>query len=210
MAYPVLTPVDRSVTLHGVSWETYERLLAENDPGRGVRMTYFEGDLEIMVFSLAHEEPNRTLATLVEIVAEERDIDIRRVGSTTIKRRDLFKGFEPDSCFYIQNTPAVAGKDEIDFATDPPPDLVIEIDLTSDSIEKFPLFAALGIPEVWRFDGECVSVHQFWSGQYRETAQSRALPPLNSEVLTRLLQESKTRRSTEWMRAVRRWVRDSL
>ena len=101
-----------------------------------------------MVLSTKHERPNRTLALLVEILAEELNMDVQRLGSTTFTREDLDKGFEPDSCFYIQNEARVRGKEEIDLAVDPPPDLVIEIDITSPSLNKFPIYARIGVPEV--------------------------------------------------------------
>jgi len=146
------------VILHGVSWETYERLLADFQDSHAAHFAYDQGALEIMVLSLKHETFNRTLATLVEIVAEEMQGDVINAGSTTFRRADLSKGFEPDTCFYIQNVERVRGKDEIDLTVDPPPDLVIEIDITSPSLNKFPIFAAMGIPEVWRYDGKTVTI----------------------------------------------------
>ena len=150
--------VGQRVILHGVSWETYERLLADFQDSHAAHFAYDQGALEIMVLSLKHETFNRTLATLVEIVAEEMQGDVINAGSTTFRRADLSKGFEPDTCFYIQNVERVRGKDEIDLTVDPPPDLVIEIDITSPSLNKFPIFAAMGIPEVWRYDGKTVTI----------------------------------------------------
>src|SRR5438046_9570204 len=97
-----------------------------------------------MVVGLAQEDPNRTLAQLVAIVAEETDQDLFLAGSPTFKRKDLAKGFEPDSCFYIDHAEQVRGKEELDLVTDPPPDLVIEVDITRSSLSRFPIFAALG------------------------------------------------------------------
>src|SRR5260370_1173827 len=123
----IAAPEER-VVLENVSWETYERLLAESVESVGTRFTYDEGVLEIMVVSIAHENPNRTLAYLVEIVAAETDRDLHRAGSTTFKRKDLAKGFEPDSCFYIGHADQVRGKAELDPVKDPPPNLVIRFD----------------------------------------------------------------------------------
>ena len=133
--------------LEGVTWDTYERLITEHGERCGTRFTYDEGVLQIIVVSSRHERPNRTLATLVEVLAEEW-VDIARLGSMTCKRKDLQKGFEPDSCFYIQHADAVSGKEEIDLKVDPPPDLTIEVDITRDSLSRFPIFAAVGTPEV--------------------------------------------------------------
>jgi Uma2 family endonuclease len=126
----VLSPPARNVVLKGISWETYRRLLAEHEAQSGTHFTYDSGVLEIMVLSSRHEEPNRTLALLVEVLAEELVIDIRRLGSTTFRREDLAKGFEPDSCFYIQHVATVAARIGIDLTIDPPPDLVFELLVT--------------------------------------------------------------------------------
>jgi Uma2 family endonuclease len=203
----VVSQPERLVILEGVSWETYERLITEHGEKCGTRFTYDEGVLEIMVLSARHEEPNRTLALLVEVLAEELNVDLRRLGSTTFKRLDLHKGFEPDSCFYIQHADAVAGKEEINFAVDPPPDLTIEIDITRESLDRFPIFAAAGIPEVWRFDGTRVIIFQLELGRYVETTNSAAFPTLNGEVATRFLDQSQKLKSTEWLREVRDWAR---
>ncbi|HEY7543611.1 MAG TPA: Uma2 family endonuclease [Blastocatellia bacterium] len=206
----VTSPPERLVTLYGISWETYERIITEHGERGGTRFTFDNGRLEIMVLSSRHERPNRTLALLVEVLAEEMEIDIERLGSTTFKREDLQKGFEPDSCFYIQNAESVRGKDEIDLASDPPPDLIIEIDITSESLNRFPIFAAVGVMEVWRFDRNAVTFFQLEDGEYRETPNSLAFPSLISEIATRFLAESLTMRSTAWLRRVREWARSQM
>jgi Uma2 family endonuclease len=119
----------------------------------------------------------------------------------------LAKGFEPDSCFYIQNAPAIRGKKKLDLKQDPPPDLVIEVDITSDSLDKFPIFAGLGIPEVWRFDNGTVTIHKLEGSSYSKAGHSLAFPPLTSEIATQFLAESETMRSPDWSRHVREWVR---
>jgi Uma2 family endonuclease len=202
----VLSLPEQKVILKGVSWETYERLLAEHEEQSGTRFTYDSGMLEIMVLSARHEKPNRTLALLVEVLAEEMHLDVERFGSTTFKRPDLYKGFEPDSCFYIQHLDAISGKEEIDLTMDPPPDLVIEVDITRPLLDKLPLYAAVGVPEVWRYDGERVSILRPAEAQYVEAAHSPALPPLTSAVATRFLRDSTQMRSTVWLRRVREWA----
>ncbi len=204
----VVSPPERLVTLYGISWETYERIIAEHGEKGGTRFTFDNGALEIRVRSSRHEKPNRALAALVEVLAEEFDIDLRRLGSTTFKREDLQKGFEPDSCFYIQNSEAIRGKDEIDLASDPPPDLIIEIDITSESLDRFPLFAAVGVMEVWRFDRASVAFFRLEEGEYVKTLNSVSFPPLTDEIATRFLTESLTMKSTAWLRRVRQWARE--
>jgi Uma2 family endonuclease len=198
--------VVQRVILPGVSWETYERLLADLQDSHAAHFAYDEGRLEIMVLSAKHERPNRVLALLVEVFAAEIGIDIENLGSTTFKRADLRRGFEPDSCFYIQNAERIKGKDEIDLAVDPPPDLVIEIDITSPSLNKFPIFAAIGIPEVWRCDGKEVVIFKLENGEYRAQEASVVLPGLSSQVITQLLADSQSMKRSAWLRRVREWA----
>lgn len=193
--------------LHGVSWATYQRLLDDFKDSHAAHFAYDRGALEIMVLSTKHERPNRTLALLVEVLAEELNMDVQRLGSTTFTREDLDKGFEPDSCFYIQNEARVRGKDEIDLAVDPPPDLVIEIDITSPSLNKFPIYAQIGVPEVWRYDGRQLQMSTLANGEYIHIDQSTAFPLLSSVVATQFLEESTKLRSTTWLRHVREWAR---
>jgi Uma2 family endonuclease len=206
MATVVSSP-ERLVILEGVTWDTYERLITEHGERCGTRFTYDEGVLQIMVVSSRHEEPNRTLALLVEVLAEEMDIDLRRLGSMTFKRKDLQKGFEPDSCFYIQHADAVSSREEIDLKVDPPPDLTIEVDITRDSLNRFPIFAAVGIPEVWRFDGTKIMFYQLESKRYVETPNSLAFPALSDGIATRFMEQSQKLKSTAWLRKVRSWAR---
>lgn len=202
----VSAPVEHKVILKRVSWETYQRLLAEHQDVSGTHFIYDEGILEIMVLSARHEQPNRILALLVEVLAEEFGIDVCAVGSMTFQRENLRKGFEPDSAFYIAHATEVEGT-EVDPAGDPPPDLIIEVDVTSPSLPRFPIFAAFGVPEVWRYDGSRVTIHRPEGGRYVEVASSPAFPPLTAEIATRFLEERRRLRSTQWVRQVRDWAR---
>lgn len=197
---------EQQVVLHDVSWETYERLLEDQINNSAPRFTFDHGELEILSLSTEHEEVNRTIALLVEIVALELMIDVRNVGSMTFKRQDLQQGFEPDSSFYIQREEEIRNTAQIDLAVDPPPDLVIEIEISRPAIPKFPLYAAMGVPEVWRCDGERVTILHLTEGEYRVGLASAALPPLSSERLTTFLQESQRFRRTEWLLSVREWA----
>lgn len=202
----VTAPAGQKIILTGVSWETYQRLLADHQESSGTRFSYNEGTLGIMVMSARHEEPNRTLAALVEVLVEEFGLDLRRLGSTTFQRPDLVKGFEPDSAFYI--CPALVVRDRpVDPATDPPPDLIIEVDVTSPSLNRFPIFAAFGAPEVWRYDGSRVAIYWLESGHYVEADSSPALAPLTGEMATRFLEESSRVSHGKWLRRVREWAR---
>ena len=206
MASPISSP-EQLVILDRVTWDTYERLITEHGERCGTRFTYDEGVLQIMVISSRHERPNRRLATLVEVLAEEWALDIEQLGSMTFKRKDLQKGFEPDSCFYIQHADAIRDREEIDLAVDPPPDLSIEVDITSGSLNRFPIFAAVGIPEVWRFDGNRVAIFRLESGGYVESMNSVAFQAITGEILTQFLDDSQRLKSTAWLKRVREWAR---
>ncbi len=203
----VKNPPAQRIVLSNISWQTYECLLTDYRNSSVPHFTYDRGLLEIMSPSTEHEEDNRTLAMVVEIVAEELSIDVRNVGSMTFKRQDLQRGFEPDTSFYIQNHDRVRGRRQIDLAVDPPPDLVIEIEVTNPSLPKFPLYAAMGVPEVWRSDEGRASINRLEGDLYVEVAESAALPPLTGEDLSRFLAQSRALRRTELMRSMRAWAR---
>jgi len=201
-------PAEQKVILYDVSWETYEKLLADLADQSSTRLTYDQGTLEIMTPSHEHEIYNRTIALLVEILAEEIGINIASLGSSTFKRDDLERGFEPDSCFYIENEPRITGKAQINLAVDPPPDLVIEVDITSRSLPKFPIYAKLGAPEIWRYDGERLFMYKLVGDQYSESDHSEAFPWLSSSALTDFLHKSKTLKRTDLLRLFRETVRE--
>jgi Uma2 family endonuclease len=211
--FPVATAVKppesiaQCVILQGVSWQTYERLLADFENSHAAHFAYDQGVLEILVPSAKHEEPNRTLALLIEMVALEMDIDIRNLGSTTFKRVDMLRGFEPDTCFYIQRAEQISGKDDIDLMVDPPPDLVIEIDITHPSLNKLPIYAAVGVPEVWRYDGQVVTIFTLAQETYSPSNASTILPSVTSADLSRLLVASRQFKRPAWLRQVGEWAR---
>jgi Uma2 family endonuclease len=193
--------------LSQVSWRTYESLLEDYSDRSGPRFSFDRGVLEIVTLSAAHEEANRTIALFIELVAGARAIRVRNVGSMTYKRETLQRGFEPDSSFYIQNEGRVRGLDQIDAATDPPPDLVIEIDVSRSSLDKLALYAAMGVPEVWRFDDGRLAIGILVAGGYEETTVSRVLPLLTRDVVDHWLAQSRSRSRPEWMWAVVDWAR---
>lgn len=205
----VKIPSEQRTVLHDISWETYEHLLADHRDRSSPRFAYDQGVLEIMVVSSRHERPNRLISLLIELVAEEMELDLVNLGSTTFRREDLQRGFEPDTCFYVQNEERVRGKVEIDSEVDPPPDLGIEVDITSPSLDRFPIYAHFGVPEVWRYDGERIVVYEFRDTEYVEVANSLALPWFTSDILTRMVAQGLTMRRTSWTRKVREWARSS-
>ena len=198
---------EQRVILNGISWETYERILADKGDRPVPRLAYDRGVLEAMSPSVRHEGIARNIAVVVTVVADELGIDVFDAGSTTFKREDLERGFEPDGCFYVQNESRIRGTQEIDLTVDPPPDLVIEVDITSLSLNKLPIHAQIGVPEVWRHDGETLAILSLEGEQYGEAAASHVLPPLTIDVLSSFVEASRTQGRTVWMRAVRTWVR---
>jgi Uma2 family endonuclease len=179
----------------------------ERGESRVPRFAYDRGELEIISPSAEHESAAYFLELLVALFAEETGINAYGVGSTTFKREDLERGFEPDACFYVQNEERIRGKPRIDLDVDPPPDLVIEIDITSPSLNKLSIYARMGVPEIWRHDGGRVSIFVLREGEYAVVAEGAVLPPLSGPVLSRSVEESRSLGSAAWMRRVREWAR---
>ena len=202
----ILTPpeqVTQRVILDNITWETYQRLMDERGERNQPRYAYDRGTLEIMVTSYEHENLTHDLATLVEVIAEEMELDIVGAGSTTFQREDLAQGFEPDASFYLRHAAAIRGHKQIDLHTDPPPELVIEIDITHPSLNKFPIFAGLGIPEVWRYHRQALTIFKLEGGNYSAQTASELFPGVTGEDLTRLITASQQMKRTEWLRSVR-------
>jgi Uma2 family endonuclease len=203
----VQSPLEQRMVLHHISWDTYERLLADHEQSSAPRFTYDRGTLEILSPLPKHEMANRSLASLVEIAVEEMALEFANLGSTTFKRREFERGFEPDSCFYIQHEAAVRGRERIDLRVDPPPDLVIEIDFTHETLYKPSIYAQFRVPEVWRYDGERLEVRVLTEDRYVESAASRVRPGVRADAASDLLRASGQTGRLEWLRRVRAWAR---
>jgi Uma2 family endonuclease len=205
-----LTPPLSGIVLKGIHWNTYQALVRDLESQPSRRLTYDNGSLEIWMPLPPHESYKRWLGRLVEIVTEELDIEIRSLSASTWSREDLAKGVEADECYYIQNEAVIRGKMAIDLTVDPPPDLAIEIDITSPSLPRLPIYRALGVPEVWRFDGSRLQLLSLIDGEYREVTTSIAIRLLTVDVVQTLLQEASEIGETSWAKQVRRWVREKL
>jgi Uma2 family endonuclease len=202
--------VGRQLLLDGVSWRTYGRLLRAFDD-RHVRLTYDRGDLEIMTLSPEHERFKHLLGLLISILVEELGWNMAGFGSMTFKSTRQRRGLEPDECYWIQNESLVRGKDTIDLQHDPPPDLVCEIDVTHSSLDRLSIYAVLGVPEVWRFNGRQLVAYLLSSeGRYQESAQSGAFPFLALAEVERFLGTRSAQSETELVRQFRAWVRDRM
>lgn len=206
----IMSPPDTSVVLRHVSWRTYESLLEDFADRGSPRLTYDRGTLEIMSPTKQHEELNRILALLVDTACEELGLDVQSLGSTTFRREDLERGFEPDSCFYFAHAGQVRSKERIDLTVDPPPELVIEIDITASSLLKESIYAKLGVPEIWRYDGRVLSIGRLEGEGYVESRASAVLPVLTADALSRFLETSKTSTRPELLRSFRDWIRSHL
>ncbi len=201
-------PPEERIVLRDVSWETYESLLADHENKSVPHFTYDRGMLEIVYPSLVREVANRRISSMLEMIFEAFDIDTVNLGSTTFRREDLERGFEPDTCFYVEeNADLIRGKKRLDLSIDPPPDLVLEIDITSPSINKFPIYARLGVPEVWRYDGNELGIFHLEGDGYKGVSESAILPGFTSEVLSKLIEEGKSMKRSEWMKKVREEAR---
>jgi Uma2 family endonuclease len=201
---------EQRTVLHNISWETFETLLAETGEDRGSRFAYDCGTLEIMTPLFEHENPKIQFDRFILILAQELEIEIKSAGSTTLKRRIAKRGIEPDNCYYIQNELAIRGKETLDLETDPPPDLAIEIDITSSSVNKLGIYSALGIAELWRYNGRDLKFYQLREGQYVESEFSIAFPIVSVSDISRFIQQSKTMGEIALLKSFRAWVREKL
>jgi len=198
---------NQSVVLRNIRWETFLALLEDLGESRG-RIAYDRGTLEIMSPTIKHETLKKLIGRLVETFTLELQIKIRSASSTTLISTLKKKGVEPDECYYVQNEEAVRGKDEIDLEYDPPPDLAIEIDITSSSIKRRNIYAALGIPEVWTHDGAALTVRKLLkNGEYKISTKSEAFPMLPVKDLVRFLDQRSALDETSLVRAFQAWVR---
>ena len=200
------------VLLKNVTWDEFEQILSESGEHRATRLAYYQGTLEIMVPLPEHENTNRFIETLINALVEELDLNIKKFGSTTFRRANVESGAEPDSCYYIQNEPIVRSRQHIDFKTDPPPDLVLEIDVTSSSTNKRHIYAALGVPEFWRYRKNKLQVLVLAQDEsvYVESCSSPTFPILDLDAIPRFLAQSLVDGEVAAVKAFRQWVRDKL
>jgi len=208
MTGTLLAPLTEIIYLSGISWQTYETLLEELSDRR-LRLTYNRGNLEIMAPSPEHERFKKVAWRFVETMAEELDIQIEPLGSTTFKRPQL-SGAEPDECFYIYNIDAVRGKKRLDLTEDPAPDLVLEIDVTSSSQNRLQVYADLGVAEVWIYDGESLVIQQLQNGTYITSQTSQFFLNIPIPEIAGFLRQAGKTDYLELVKAFRNWVRSQL
>jgi Uma2 family endonuclease len=203
-----LEPRQRFV-LWNLGWDAYEKIVeALNE--QHVRSTYDRGDLELMSPLLIHETIKVWFGQFLFVLAEELDFPIRSIAHTTLRRHDRDRGLEPDDCFYLASFARVPDWDTFNLDRDPPPDLALEVDVTSNCLDRMGVYAGLGVPEVWRFDGEAWHIHLLGeNGQYHESPISATLPYLPIAEIMPLLQQSLyAGDDRERVRLLRRWARE--
>ncbi|HBL11715.1 MAG TPA: hypothetical protein DD379_09945 [Cyanobacteria bacterium UBA11162] len=204
----ITVPPGQRVLLSDISWQEFETILEDLGEHRASRVVYDNGILEIMTPLPEHETGKVLIGDLVKALLEEMDIEFWSLGSTTFKNEEMLKGIEPDDCFYIQNEAAVRGKDTLDLTVDPPPDLALEIDVTSRTNSS--VYEALGVPELWRFEKGKLQINVLRHGKYVEVECSPNFPDLLlTEVIPQYLRQSKLIGRNKAMREFRDWVRRS-
>jgi Uma2 family endonuclease len=208
MTATLIQSPDRVVLPH-ISWQTYQSLVRDFEQEPALRLTYDRGVLEIRMPLDPHETYKKLLGRLIEAATEELNIEIRSLGSRTCDHEELARGLEPDQCYYIQNEALVRGVDQIDLNQFPPPDLALEIDITSSSINRLSIYAALGVPEIWRYDGHSLTILKLQNNEYLSQDRSTALPLLKSEDVVRFLGLRNSMGETSLVKKFRQWVKDT-
>jgi Uma2 family endonuclease len=207
---PTSLPFEEHVYLPGVSYATYEALVTEIEDRRRLRVTYHQSEMEIMSPTQSHERMKKLIGRMIDVVTEELGIPVLSVGSTTFKDELKDCGLEPDECYYIQHESEVRGR-KIMIGQDPPPDLVVEVDITTSVIDRFPVYAALGFPEIWQYvDGDVVIHALQHDGQYAVAVKSLALPTVPVKRLAEHLERCDQMDETSWIREFRRWVQGGM
>lgn len=200
-------PLGSVLVVNDFGWDDYELLIQDLDGRRNPRLNYDCGRLEVVSVSPRHDAYDRMIDAFVRVFAEAHDLAVQAYGQATWKLKSVGKGAEGDCCYYVQNARRVIGKDEILLESNPPPDIVVEIDLTTDSKRKLRIYAGLGVPEVWIFDGEAFHFYELVDGQYADIPGSKRLPGLNGTLMLEAFAIAKTHGQTEALKAFRRSIR---
>ncbi|MCY7333618.1 MAG: Uma2 family endonuclease [Pseudanabaena sp. CAN_BIN31] len=203
----IATVANRNAVLTNISWQTYQALLADISDHRATLLTYDRGTLEIKMPLELHEAINRILERIIVALTEELGLDIKSFGSTIFNRQDLQIGIEPDSCFYIQNAHLIR-RFQIDLEIDPPPDLVVEVDIHSSSTRRLPIYQKLGVPELWQYSRMGIKIYhlQVDKDKYTEQQYSSTFPMISGEVLEDLLAKSETMGENQLIREFKQWI----
>lgn len=202
-------PPGQRLLIHNLEWAEFESLVEELGEHRSARIAYSHGTLEIRMPTPEHEVDKELLGDLVKILLDELEIDCECFGSTTFKRKDMDSGIEPDQCFYIQNHAQMRGKRRVDLNLDPPPDLAIEVDVTSKT--QLDVYANLGVPELWRYEKNQLRIDLLQGESYQQVSISPTFPrlPIQDLVAEVLAQSIEMGRSPA-LRAFRQRLKQLL
>jgi Uma2 family endonuclease len=207
---PTLDPPEGRILLHDVDWGGYEKML-QIIGDRHIHVTYDDGTMEVRMPSQQHERAAQLLGFVVGRIADELELDYEALGMTTWRRPDMDKGLEADQCYYIRNAALARGREELDLEVDPPPDLAIEVDITSSSLNRMGVYAGLRVPEVWRYDGHEALMHQLGAnGEYHLCETSLSFPGLRAADIVRLIDLGRTVDKRQLVRAIEDFVRNEL
>jgi Uma2 family endonuclease len=201
---------EQRVLLRNISWQLYESLLEEMGDEGQARLSYLQGDLEFLTPLPQHETYNRQIDRAITTIAEELNQEYSLFGSMTIKQPQMAAGEEPDSCYYIANEPSVRGKIKLDFAIDPPPDLVLEIDITSSSLDRLSIYAKLGVNELWRYDGTTLVFYSLQASRYVEVDRSLTFPMLSPARILEFITDCQTQGILVAVKILRTWIQNQL
>jgi Uma2 family endonuclease len=195
------------IQLQAVNWNEFEAILAELGDKRACRIAYSDEILEIRMPLPEHEKAKVLIGDMVKILLEELDLDNECFGSSTFKRQDMAKGIEPDDCFYIEHSAQMIGKNRVDLTLDPPPDLAIEVDVTSKT--GLDAYQALGVPELWRLEAGKLQISLLQAGQYQSVNFSPHFPNIPIiDGMAQFLDRSQTEGRSQTLKAFRQWVRE--
>lgn len=198
------------ILLHNISWQQFENLLVDLGDHRSARIAYDQGTLEIITPLPEHEYFKETISIAVQDIAEELNLDYESYGSTTWRREIKQAGLEPDNCFYFQNEAVIRGKLTFDLNQDPPPDLALEIDITNKSLDRFPIYARLGVPEFWCYDNGELLIYLLTGDRYLQTQRSLIFPQLAIRELPQVIEANRQQGRLALRRSVRAWVRQQV
>jgi len=202
---------EQRLLLHGISWDEYVALGEILKDRPGLRMTYDRGNLEFMTTSTEHERFKKRLARLIELLVEEFGLTFETAGNMTFRREDLDRGLEPDDCFWIAHERQMRTCEQWDPTRDPPPDLVLEIEISRTALSRMPMYAALGVPEVWRSDGSQLRVYLLQQdGSYQPSETSPTFPGIPIAEIIAFPQPNETLDFLSMVRTFREWVRQHL
>ena len=205
----IIVKPGQEMLLKDISWQQLENILAEMGEKRAARISYSDGWLEIMVPLPEHEKDKEIFGELVRILLDKLEINFEPFGSTTLKNERMRQAVEPDTSFYIQNQAAVIGKSLIDLNIDPPPDLAIEIDITSRT--RFENYEILGVPELWRYQQQGLEIFLLQEGKYIKSQSSPNFPNIPIiELVNEYVRQCLTIGRSQAMRNFRNWVKENL